>query len=94
MTLDTPLNIDGKEWPYLTTNMAITSRYSPEGNMDASIALRFIPTRMENGEVITNDQQAMTMYRGSLLELKDANETAAMVAIKNALETLIANKIV
>lgn len=92
MTLENPIIIDGQAWPYLTTNLAVTSRYSPDGTMDASIAARFIPTRIDGSEVITLDAQAFTLFRGSLTELKDANEADAMLAIKTALETLITKK--
>lgn len=88
----TPLTIDGQEWPYLSTNLAITSRYAPDGSMDASVSARFIPTRVENGEVITLDSAAMTFYRGSLTELVDAHEVDAMTAIKSALEGFVASK--
>lgn len=89
----TPLNIDGQEWPYLSTNLAITSRYAPDGTMDASVAARFVPTRIDNGEVVTLDAQALTFFRGSLKELRDSHEVEAMVAIRTALEALVAAKL-
>ena len=92
MTIN-PLNLNGKDWPFLSTNVAITSRYAPDGTMDASVAARFVPTRLENGEVQMLEDQALTLYRGSLKELRDANEVAAMTSIKTALEVFIASKL-
>lgn len=93
MTIN-PLLLDGKEWPYLTTNLAISSRYSVDGSMDASVSAVFTPTRIdENGEVAQLPDQRIVLFRGSLSELKDQHEIKAMLAIKTALEELIASKL-
>jgi hypothetical protein len=88
-----PINIDGQEWPYLSTNLAITSRYLPDGTMDASVSARFVPTRIDNGDVKTLPEKAMTFFRGSLRELRDQSEADAMTAIRNALEAFVAAKL-
>lgn len=94
MTINNPLILQGQEWPYLSTNLAISSRYAPDGTMDASVAARFIPTRIdENGEVKTLESEQITLFRGSLTELKDPHEIKAMIAIKTALEELITSKL-
>jgi hypothetical protein len=94
MKLDNPLIIQDQQWDYITTNLAITSKYDQLGNMDACVAARFIPTRIdENGEIKTLDTEAITLFRGSLSELKDTHEMKAMIAIKTALEELILSKV-
>jgi hypothetical protein len=55
MNATTPLQIDGKTYPKFSLNLAITGKYSGDGSSDANVAMRLIPTRVENGEVITAD---------------------------------------
>lgn len=92
MLLAEPIEIDGVSYPYLTTNMAVTSRHLPDGSMDASVALRFIPTRIVDGVVTQNDAGAISIFRGSLVELRDQSEGLAMLAIKQAIEALVSAK--
>lgn len=93
MILNNPIILAGKAWDRFTTNMAISSRYNPDGSMDASVALRLIPTRMnEQGVAETLDSEAICIYRGRMAEFKDANEAACAMKISAALEEFVAKK--
>lgn len=88
-----PITIDGKEWSLLYTNLAISSRYNPDGSLDASVSARFVPTRIQDGVVESSEENAIVFYRGSLSELECPAESAAMTTIKSALEQLVAAKL-
>lgn len=92
MNATNPITIDGKTYDKFSLNLAITGRYKPDGSTDASIAMRLVPTRVENGEVETADAAAIGLLRGHLSEVADANEQAAIAAIHTALQTLLQQK--
>lgn len=92
MNATAPIEIDGKQYDRYSLNLAITGTYKADGTQDASIAMRLVPTRIEDGEVITADEAAIGLLRGSLSEIADAAEQAAVAAIQTALQTLLVAK--
>ena len=61
MNATTPYQIDGKEYPLLGVNLAITISYNPNGTSNESVAIRLIPTRIENEEVEAIDSSAKSL---------------------------------
>jgi hypothetical protein len=92
MNATNPIQIDGKSYPKLSLNLAITGKYNSDGTSDACINLLLTPTHIENGEVTTADQAAISLLRGSLSEVTDPAEQAAIGAIQAALQNLLAAK--
>jgi hypothetical protein len=91
MTASTPLQIDGKQYPKLSLNLAISGRYLGDGSSDANVAMRLVPTCIENGEVITADAEAKGIALGSLAGA-DAATQQAVGAIQAALQSYITAK--
>ncbi len=91
MTASTPLQIDGKQYDRYSLNLAITGRYLGDGSSDANVAMRLVPTRIENGEVITADEAAIGIALGSLAGSDEATQQA-VGAIQAALQTYITAK--
>ncbi|MFM7795202.1 MAG: hypothetical protein ACKO7N_00360 [Candidatus Nitrosotenuis sp.] len=73
----------------LSVNLAVTSFYKPDGNRDLNIALRVIPTKVDENGVSTLDNEAYTVYRGSLMELKDETEQTCVGKMIVALQEFI-----
>jgi len=92
MNATNPITIDGKTYPKFSLNLAITGRYLGDGSQDASIAMRLIPTRVENEVVETADSAAIGLLRGHLHEIADPAEQVAVAAIQTALQTYITAK--
>ena len=91
MNATTPITIDGKSYPKFSLNLAISGRYLGDGSSDAQVAMRLVPTRMENGEVITADESALGIVLGSLAGSDEATQQA-VGAIQAALQTYITAK--
>jgi len=91
MNASTPIQIDGKSYPKFSLNLAITGKYNGDGTSDANVAMRLVPTRLENGEVITADESALGIVLGSLAGSDEATQQA-VGAIQTALQTYIAAK--
>lgn len=91
MTATTPTIIDSKSYPLYSLNLAITGRYLGDGSSDANVAMRLVPTRIENGEVITSDEAAIGIALGSLSGADEATQQA-VGAIQAALQTYITVK--
>ena len=91
MTASTPLQIDGKTYDRYSLNLAITGKYNADGSTDANVAMRLVPTRIENGEVITADAEAKGIALGSLSGSDEATQQA-VGAIQAALQTYITAK--
>ena len=90
MNSNNPIISDGNVYDKLSLNLAATSFYKNDGSMDMSVALRIIPTRVDNeAGGITLDNQAYATYRGSLSELRDVAETNAINKILEGLQELI-----
>jgi hypothetical protein len=91
MTASTPLQIDGKTYPKFSLNLAITGRYLSDGSSDAQVAMRLVPTRIENGEVITADANAIGISLGTLAGSDEATQQAVS-AIQAALQAYLVAK--
>ena len=91
MNATNPIQIDGKSYPKLSLNLAISGRYLGDGSSDANVAMRLVPTRIENGEVITADESALGIVLGSLAGSDEATQQA-VGAIQAALQTYIQAK--
>jgi hypothetical protein len=92
MNATAPIEINNKSYDKFSLNLAISGRYLGDGSSDAQVAMRLVPTRIENGEVITADEAAIGILRGSFSEIADPAEQAAVAAIQTALQTLLVAK--
>ena len=91
MNASAPITIEGKQYNKFSLNLAITGRYLGDGSSDANVAMRLVPTRIENGEVFTADEAAIGIALGSLAG-SDAATQQAVGAIQAALQTYITAK--
>jgi len=91
MNASSPIEINGKSYDKLSLNLAITGRYLGDGLSDANVAMRLVPTRIENGEVLTADEAAIGIALGSLAG-SDAATQQAVGAIQAALQAYISAK--
>ena len=88
MNASAPITIDGKQYDKFSLNLAITGRYLGDGSSDANVARRLVPTRIEDGEVITADEAAIGIALGSLAG-SDAATQQAVGAIQAAPQAYI-----
>ena len=91
MNASNPIEINGKSYDKFSLNLAISGRYLGDGSSDANVAMRLVPTRIENGEVITADEAAIGIALGSLAG-SDAATQQAVGAIQAALQAYIVAK--
>lgn len=91
MNATNPITIDGKSYDRYSLNLAITGRYLGDGSSDANVAMRLVPTAIEDGEVITADEAAIGIALGSLAG-SDAATQQAVGAIQSALQAYIVAK--
>ena len=91
MIASAPSTIDGKTYDKFSLNLAISGRYLGDGSSDANVAMRLVPTRIENGEVITADEAAIGIVLGTLSGADKATQQA-VAAIQAALQTYITAK--
>jgi hypothetical protein len=91
MNATAPIEIIGKSYDKFSLNLAITGRYLGDGSSDANVAMRLVPTRIENGEVMTADEAAIGIALGSLAGSDEATQQA-VAAIQTALQSYIAAK--
>jgi hypothetical protein len=91
MTASAPIQIDGKEYDRYSLNLAINGKYNPDGSSDASIAARFIPTRIEGDEVNQAQEQSVNIALGSLSGA-DQPTLTAVAEISAAIQKFILSK--
>ena len=91
MNASSPIEINGKSHDKYSLNLAITGRYLGDGSSDANVAMRLVPTRVEDGEVITADEAAIGIALGSLAGSDEATQQA-VGAIQAALQAYISAK--
>ena len=91
MNASNPIEIDGKQYPKLSLSLAISGRYLGDGSSDANVAMRLVPTRIEDGVVETADAEAKGISLGTLAG-SDAATQQAIAAIQTALQTYISEK--
>lgn len=91
MNASNPIEINGNSYDKYSLNLAITGKYNGDGSTDANVAMRLVPTRIENGEVITADEAAIGIALGSLAG-SDAATQQAVGTIQAALQDYITAK--
>jgi hypothetical protein len=91
MNASSPIEINGKQYDKFSLNLAVTGRYLGDGSSDANVAMRLVPTAIENNEVITADEAAIGIALGSLAG-SDAATQQAVSAIQSALQAYIVAK--
>ena len=91
MNATNPIEINGKQYSKFSLNLAISGKYNADGSTDANVAMRLVPTRIENGEVSTADEAAIGISLGSLAG-SDAATLQAVGAIQAALQAYIQAK--
>lgn len=91
MNANSPIEIDGKQYDRFSLNLAITGKYNGDGSTDANVAMRLVPTRIENGEVLTADEAAIGIALGSLAGSDEATQQA-VGAIQAALQAYLKAK--
>lgn len=91
MTASQPIEINGKEYDRYSLNLAINGKYNPDGTTDASIAARFIPTRLEGDEVEQAQESSVNIALGSLSGA-DAPTLTAVAEISAAIQKFIISK--
>lgn len=82
------MTVGGRIYDKCSLNLAINGKYNSDGSTDAEIAMRLVPTRVENGEVITTDEAAICIALGTLDGIDEVTQTAVS-AIQNALQNYI-----
>lgn len=93
MNSSNPVTFDGYTYDKLSVNLASTSFYNSDGSRDINVAMRIIPTRIDDqGNVVQLDSEAYTLYRGNLSQLQDSNEVTCMNNIVQALQQFIISK--
>jgi len=83
-----PIVIDGETYDIYTINLAITSVVNPDASEDANVAMRLVPTRIANGEVILANDYARTMALGSVDNV-DAPTATAVAQISASIQEFI-----
>jgi hypothetical protein len=91
MTASNPITIDGKTYDRFSLNLAINGKYLPDGSSDASIAARFIPTRIEGDQIEQAQEQSVNIALGSLSGA-DAPTLTAVAEISAAIQKFILSK--
>ena len=92
MNASAPITIDGKQYDKFSLNLAISGKYLADGSSDASIAARFIPTRLvEDGEPEQAQEHSVNLALGSLSG-SDAATLTAVAEISAALQKFILSK--
>jgi hypothetical protein len=71
-----PIVIDGETYDIYTINLAITSIVNADASEDANVAMRLVPTRIANGEIILANDYARTMALGSVENVDQPTATA------------------
>jgi hypothetical protein len=92
MNATNPIVIDGIQYPKYSLDLSISGRYLADGFSDASIAARFIPTRLvEKGEPEQAQEHSVNLALGSLSG-SDAATLTAVAEISAALQKFIISK--
>lgn len=92
MNASSPITITGKVFDKYSLNLAINGKYLADGTPDASIAARFIPTRLvEDGEAEQAQEQSVNIALGSLSG-SDEPTLTAVAEISAALQKFILSK--
>jgi hypothetical protein len=88
MNSSNPKTINGKVYDKYSLNLAINGMYKEDGTPDANIAMRLIPTRVENGVVEKVDEQSIPVYLGTIVGADEATQLA-VAKVQQALQEFI-----
>lgn len=91
MISNNPIQINGKTFDRFSLNLAITGKYNADGSTDANVAMRLVPTRIEESQVLTADEAAIGIALGSLAGADESTQQA-VGAIQAALQAYLAAK--
>lgn len=91
MNATNPIEINGKTYDRYSLNLAISGKYLPTGQPDASVCMRLVPTAIENGVVETAESAAKGIVLGTLDGSDEATQTA-VAAIQSALQAYLQAK--
>ena len=91
MIASAPSTIDGQTFDRYSLNLAISGKYLPTGQPDANVAMRLVPTAIQDGQVITADAAAKGIVLGTLDGADEATQQA-VAAIQSALQTYLQAK--
>jgi hypothetical protein len=91
MNATNPIVIGEKSFDLFSLNLAINGKYLPDGSSDASIAARFIPTRIEGDEVEQAQEHSINIALGSLSG-SDAPTLTTVAEISAAIQKFILSK--
>lgn len=92
MLANNPVVIDNETYDQLGINLAVTYRVTGSGTGDASVAMRIVPSRIDqDGNVITADEAAMGISVATL-DGVDPDAVTAVDAVKAAIEAYLAAK--
>ncbi len=92
MNASNPITLeDGKTYDRYSLNLAISGKYLPTGQPDASVCMRLVPTAIENGVVETAESAAKGIVLGTL-DGSDEPTQQAVAAIQAALQAYISAK--
>ena len=92
MNATNPIEIGEKSYPLYSLNLAINGKYNADGTSDASIAARFIPTRLvEDGEPEQAQEHSINIALGSLSG-SDEPTLTTVAEISAALQKFILSK--
>ena len=83
-----PIVIDGKTYDIYTINLAITSIVNADASEDANVAMRLVPTRIADGQVILANDYARSMALGSV-DGVDAPTATAVAQISASIQEFI-----
>jgi hypothetical protein len=83
-----PIIIDGETYDLYTLNLAVTSVVNADASEDANVAMRLVPTRITNGEVILANDCARSMALGSV-DGVDAPTATAVAQISASIQEYI-----
>lgn len=95
MIATNPIEINGQTFDRWSINLAISSKYTPSGDFDASVAMRLVPTRLVpattdadgntvSARVETADEAAVGVLRGRMSEVHPGAEATAVDTIYHA----------
>lgn len=88
MNSSNPKIINGKTYDKYSLNLAINGMYKEDGTADANIAMRLIPTRIENGVVEKVDEQSIPVYLGTIVGADEPTQLA-VAKVQQALQEFI-----
>ena len=85
MTSNKPVTVDGKTYDLFGIQMAISGRYTEDGNVDASVVMTLQPIRVSDGVVEQASEGSQTILFGSLV-VADDDARVAVGEIQAALQ--------